>query len=212
MHVARSGAPSSGSPITPVEAMKISLGLGADRLRRGFADMGDRARADAAGEGVGVAGIDDQRARLAAGEMRAAPIDRRRGTFRAREDARDRRRPVEQREHDVGASGIAHARRDRRKTNASDRRRRDRSSARAARAGRGRPSSLSEADEAGRPALASAQPEVKGSSVCRRRRGRLPDRPELVAGGSGFPSGPNSSIFAALCSCAIASLSAFWAT
>ena len=33
--------------MTPVEAMKISLGARADRLGGGFGDMGDRRRADA---------------------------------------------------------------------------------------------------------------------------------------------------------------------
>ena len=68
--------------MTPVEAMKISLGARADRLGGGLGDMGDRGRADAAGEGVGVAGIDDQRPRLPAardarGTSRPAP----RGTW-----------------------------------------------------------------------------------------------------------------------------------
>ena len=56
-------------------------------LRREF----DRLRAGLAGEGVGVSGIDEQRARLAALEPVAAPVHRRRGTFGFGEDARDRR-------------------------------------------------------------------------------------------------------------------------
>ena len=52
--------------MTPVEAMKISLGRGADRLRRGVGDDLDGVDPRrCAGEGVGVAGIDDQRPRLA---------------------------------------------------------------------------------------------------------------------------------------------------
>ena len=40
----------------------------------------------------------------------AAPVHRRRGTFGFGEDAGDRRSRVEQRQHHIGASGIAHAR------------------------------------------------------------------------------------------------------
>ena len=56
------------------------------------------------------------------GEILAAPVDRRRGAFGAREDAGGRGRRVEQGEHHVGAAGVAHARRDRRKAHAVDRR------------------------------------------------------------------------------------------
>src|SRR5262249_48866943 len=61
------------------------------------------------GEGVGIAGIDDERARGAALAASAAPIDRRRGTFRAREYPGDRRAGREQRQQHVGTSGIADA-------------------------------------------------------------------------------------------------------
>ncbi len=70
--------PSSGSPITPVEAMNICSRLRPRRLARRLGDMGDGARADSAGEGVGVARIDDDRPRMAlardfAGTSRPAP-------------------------------------------------------------------------------------------------------------------------------------------
>ena len=160
----------------------------ADRLGGGLGDMGDRSCADAAGEGVGVAGIDDQRARLAAVQMLTAPVDGRRGALRAGEHARDRRRPVEQRHHDVGSPRIAHPRRDRRKTNAGDRRqggiglRRQRRE----RGGSGHERFRSR-KESGQPALAWAQSEVRASSACRPRRGASCLR----------PSGPRSPAAAA---------------
>ena len=96
-------------------------GEGADRLGGGLRNMGDRGRADAAGESVGVAGIDDQRPRRPMGEMGAAPVDRGRGALGAGEHARDRRRPVEQRHHDVGSPRIANPRFDGREAHAGDR-------------------------------------------------------------------------------------------
>ena len=87
---------SSGSPITPVEARKISLGLAAVAARAAICAVNLRRVAAAlAGEGVGVAGIDHQRARFAALQSGAAPFDRRRRAFRAREHAGDRRALVE---------------------------------------------------------------------------------------------------------------------
>ena len=62
-----------------------------------------------AGEGVGVAGIDQQGAGLAALDPCATPIHRRRGAFRFGEHPRDSRSFVEQRQHDVGAPFVAHA-------------------------------------------------------------------------------------------------------
>ena len=62
-----------------------------------------------AGEGIGVAGIDHERARRAALEAGAAPVDRRGRAFRAREHARDRGAGIEQREQHVGAPGVADA-------------------------------------------------------------------------------------------------------
>ena len=147
---------SSGSPITPVEAMKTSPAAAPVAARDRLADRGDRARALMPGERVGVAGIDDQRARLAGGKMRAAPVDRRRGAFRAREHARDGRRRVEQRQHHVGAPGDS-ARPPRRWRSARPRFQaaRDISSAQAGRAGRARPwrdvPPLEDAAEASKP-------------------------------------------------------------
>ena len=69
-----------------------------------------------AGEGVGIAGIDDERAGLAAAELCAAPIDRRRRAFGFGEDARDLRALIEQREHHIGAALVADARRAGRKS------------------------------------------------------------------------------------------------
>ena len=114
--------PSSGSPITPVEAMNICAGGAPVASLAASRDMGDRLGADAAGESVGVARIDDQRARQAPCEIGAAPVDRRRGASGAGEHPRRRRRRVEQREHHVGAPGVAHAGRGGRKAHAVDRR------------------------------------------------------------------------------------------
>ena len=75
-----------------------------------------------AGEGIGIAGIDHQRARRAALELRAAPVDRRRGAFRAREHAGHGRAGIEQRQQHVGASGIADAGGGGRQPHAFDRR------------------------------------------------------------------------------------------
>ena len=81
---------SSGSPITPVEARNTSLGLQPMALRRDLGGELAGGAAGLAGEGIGVAGIDHQRARLAALELRAAPFDRRRRAFRLGEHAGDR--------------------------------------------------------------------------------------------------------------------------
>ena len=64
----------------------------------------------AAGEGVGVARIDHERARRPSLEPRPAPFDRRRRAFGTGEDARDARFRIEHREHHIGAAGIADAR------------------------------------------------------------------------------------------------------
>ena len=61
------------------------------------------------GERVGVTGIDHQHARRAAFELLAAPFDRRRRAFRAREHPSRRRAGVEQHQQYVGAPGIADA-------------------------------------------------------------------------------------------------------
>ena len=85
-------------------ARAAAHGLGGER--RG--ELGGVAAA-LAGEGVGVAGIDHERARLAAAELRAAPFDRRRRAFRPGQHAGDRRALVEHREQHVGAALVADA-------------------------------------------------------------------------------------------------------
>ena len=62
-----------------------------------------------AGEGIGIAGIDHERARHAVGEMRAAPIDRRRRRLRLGQHAGDRGAGIEQRKQQIDAAGIANA-------------------------------------------------------------------------------------------------------
>ncbi len=111
-------ASAASSSITPanlrrVERLADHAGRGEEDLARLAAgrlggELGGelgRLAAALAGEGIGVARIDHQRARLAALEPGAAPFDRRRRTFRAREHAGDRRALVEQREQHVGAPG-----------------------------------------------------------------------------------------------------------
>ena len=113
---------SSGSPITPVEARNTSSGLAADRLG---GDRGGQRRglpAGLAGEGVGVAGIDHQRAGACRrGELGAAPFHRRRRAFRLGEDAGDRRALVHHRQQHVGAALVADAGGRRRELHARDR-------------------------------------------------------------------------------------------
>jgi hypothetical protein len=72
---------------------------------------GDRGRllAGLAGEGIGVAGIDHQRAGLAALEFSAAPFDGGGGAFGAREHAGHRRALVHDREQHIGAALVADA-------------------------------------------------------------------------------------------------------
>ena len=100
---------SSGSPITPVDARKTSRRLAAGGRGGDLGGELGRLASGLAGEGIGVAGIDNKRARRAAFELRAAPVDRCGWTFRAREHAGHRRAVVEQRQQDVGAAGIADA-------------------------------------------------------------------------------------------------------
>ena len=99
----------SGSPITPVEARNTSSGLQPAALRGDLRGELAGIAAGLAGEGIGVAGIDHQRAGLARLQMRAAPLDRRRRAFRAREHARRGRAGIEQRQQDIGALRVADA-------------------------------------------------------------------------------------------------------
>ncbi len=114
----------------PVERLADHAGRGhehftrqaADRLGRGVGDERDGLDPLLAGEGVGVAGIDDQRPRLAARELLAAPVDRRGRALRPGEHAGDLGRLIEHRHHHVGAPLVAHARRDGGEADAGDRR------------------------------------------------------------------------------------------
>ena len=83
-----------GSPITPVEEMNTSLGVAAEQLAPPPPRSLDDLLAGAAGKDIGIAGIDDDAAHLAAGQAVAAPSDRRARGQRAREDAGDRRCPA----------------------------------------------------------------------------------------------------------------------
>src|ERR1017187_3294828 len=111
---------SSGSPITPVEARKISAGLQPAALAAISAVS--RGAAAFPGEGIGVAGIDHQRARFAGFEMGPAPFDWRRRAFRFGEHAGRAGALVEQRQQHVGAPGIADAGLGRGQPHADDRR------------------------------------------------------------------------------------------
>ena len=89
--------------MTPVEARNTSCGRHADRLGAHVRPTACRLAAALAGEGVGVAGVDDQHARLAAGQSRPAPVDRRRRALRAGEDAGDLGPLVEDHDQEIGA-------------------------------------------------------------------------------------------------------------
>ena len=77
----------------------------------GFRRELHRFAATLAGEGIGIAGIDHQRARHAMLKPRAAPFDRGRRGLRPREHAGDRGARLEQRKQQIGAAGIADTRR-----------------------------------------------------------------------------------------------------
>jgi len=66
-----------GSPMTPVDEMKTSRGLQPSSFAVAFRGRLDDLAPQTAGEGVRVAGICDDGARLAAGQRIAAPKDRR---------------------------------------------------------------------------------------------------------------------------------------
>ena len=101
--LARTWSASSGSPMTPVEARKTSPPLQPTRPWRPTSPSSWSTRALLAGEGIGIAGIDDQRARRAGREVCAAEVDRRRRAFRAREDAATACRLIERHQQHVGA-------------------------------------------------------------------------------------------------------------
>ena len=79
----------STSPITPVEASMTSRGRQPTSPAAALGGGPARLGAGAAGEHVGVAGIHHQRARPAALQRRAAPVDRRAGALVAGEHAGD---------------------------------------------------------------------------------------------------------------------------
>ena len=83
---------------------KDLVGRAADGRRTCLAGHRGGLAALLAGEGVGVAGIDDQEPRLAAGEVLPAEIDRRGRAFGAREDARHLGPFVEDHGQHVGAA------------------------------------------------------------------------------------------------------------
>ena len=93
-----------GSPITPVEARNTSEACSRRPRRRPWRSALSAARPRLAGESIGIARIDHQRARLARLELRAAPVNRRGRAFRAGEHAGHRRARLEQRQQHVGAA------------------------------------------------------------------------------------------------------------
>ncbi len=120
----RTCAGSSGSPITPVEARNTSLRPAADDLGHHARRQPRRFAPALAGEGVGIAGIDQQRPRLARGKRRLAPLDRRRRAFRPGEDAGDLGALVEEHEQHVAAVAVLDAGLGRGKAHPADRRQR----------------------------------------------------------------------------------------
>ena len=85
------------------------VGCTADGSRRGLRRHARRVGPLFAGEGIGVAGIDDQRPRLALLEVLAAPEHRRRARLGLREHAGNGRAGVQHGHHQVGAVGVADA-------------------------------------------------------------------------------------------------------
>ena len=101
---------SSGSPITPVEARKISL-MGAPVALPAISAVSLVACAPALPvKALALPELTTHRPRLAALQLRAAPVHRRRRALRFREHAGDLRTLVEQREHHVGAALVPDAR------------------------------------------------------------------------------------------------------
>ena len=85
---------SSGSPMTPVEARKTLVVPASGSLCGRFARDAGGLAATLAGEGIGVAGIDDQHAALPPGQIAPAPFDRRRGDNFDRVKTPATRRPL----------------------------------------------------------------------------------------------------------------------
>src|SRR5262249_26334092 len=89
---------------------KKTLGaLAADRRRRKFGRQNTGLAAAFASEGIGIAGIDDQSARVAALDLCATPLNRCRGAFRAGKHAGNAGWRLEHRQHHIGPVAIANA-------------------------------------------------------------------------------------------------------
>src|SRR5207237_5724907 len=98
------------------------IGAAAGGLRRNRGRQRGGLPPGLAGEGIGVAGIYHQRARLTALEFGAAPIHRRRRAFGFGKDAGDRSALVQQREQHIGAALVTDARGGGREPDARDHR------------------------------------------------------------------------------------------
>ena len=99
----------SCSPITPVEATKTRPGLAADQGGGGLGGGVDGGEAGLSGEHVGIAGIDHQRAGMALGQRRAAPVHRGARALVAGEHAGDGGAGGEFRHHQVSPALVADA-------------------------------------------------------------------------------------------------------
>ncbi len=111
----------------PDDACRGHVDLGrraADGAGGGFRRQARRVCAAAAGEGIGVARVDDKRACLAALQALAAPQNRRGAGLGARENAGGGRPLGEAREHQIGAAPVADAGLCRGERHALDRRQR----------------------------------------------------------------------------------------
>ena len=104
-------AASSGSPITPVEARNTSAGLQPAALAASFAVNSSPRGPILPVKALALPELTTSARALPPLEPVAAPIDRRRRTFRAREYAGDRRAGIEQRQQHVGAVRVSDARR-----------------------------------------------------------------------------------------------------
>ena len=198
--------PSSGSPMTPVEAMKISLGRAPIALAAASATWATAAAPTPPVKALALPELTISARADPSAQMGAAPVDRGRGALGAGEHARDRRRPVEQRHHDVGSPRIADARGDGREADAGDRgqggiglrrQRRERSGS-----GHGRFRNKNRSGPV-MPALARAMSSGQGVLGLSAGAGAaagasLPGSAAWASGGSGLPSASKSSILAAL--------------
>ncbi len=79
----------SGSPITPVDAMNTSWARHPHIAGSRFGDLADGLHSGRPGECIGIAAVGDQHTGRSAGQILAAPFDRRGGGFGLGEDARN---------------------------------------------------------------------------------------------------------------------------